>query len=467
MKQIVWRDDYCIGVDFIDKEHKQLFSTMNKLLRISAEEDKSEWVCREGVKYLKNHTLEHFEHEESYMKSINYSEYDLHKRLHDDFRYETLPALEEEMAESNYSVESIRHFLGVCIGWVVGHTQTEDSAITGKTKNRWIDIPHEKENDALEQAITQLTNDMFQLKTKRISEQYSGEEFGKLISCRFIYKGHQDNKWEVTLIFEEQLLLKIVGRLMNTEYQKMDDMIINITRYISRQFLERISELIPSVDLFKLEKEGLLTYEQLVKSFERSHPPCSLLFDTGEGYFAFCMASSNSMNGKIVSSIDPKNAMNIINEYLNREEESPAKNNAGVTDTKTEKAENQKKKILVVDDSDFMRARIIQLLGEKYEMREADSSISAIKTMAVDRPDLILLDYEMPVCDGRQALEMIRSDKETADIPVIFLTGRGDRESVQKVMELKPERYLLKTMPDDMIKKNIDAFFTKKEKGKR
>ena len=171
MEEIIWRDDYAIGVDFIDKEHKQLFSTMNKLLRISKDEDKSEWACREGVKYLKNHTIEHFEHEEEYMRSIDYEEYELHKRLHDNFRYETLPALAEEMTESEYSTESIRHFLGVCIGWVVAHTQTEDLAIAGKTMSKWTNIHHKQENDILEQVIIQLMNDMFQLKSKLLSGQ--------------------------------------------------------------------------------------------------------------------------------------------------------------------------------------------------------------------------------------------------------------------------------------------------------
>lgn len=461
MEEIVWRDDYLIGIDYLDKEHKQLFSTMDKLLKISQDPGKSEWACQQGAKFLKNHTLEHFEHEENYMKSINYSEYDLHKRLHDDFRYETLPALEEEMLETNYSIESIRHFLGVCIGWVVSHTQTEDMAIAGKSKSKWADIPHEQENDALEQVIIQLTYDMFRMNTKMISEQYSGEQFGKLICNRFIYQGTQENKWEITLIFEEDLLLKVIGQLLNTRYQKIDDMIININRYISRQFLERISELIPSIDLIKLKKEGLLTYEQLVKSFEEAHPPCSLLFDTGMGYFAFCMTNSDSVRGKITSAINDKNAISVIQEYLNKTEELASEDDTNISDTNTDKSET-KKKILVVDDSDFMRARIIELLGNKYEMTEAHSSISAIKTLTVDRPDLILLDYEMPICDGRQALEMIRSDQETADIPVIFLTGKGDRKSVEKVMELKPERYLLKTMSDEKIKKSIDSFFEKK-----
>lgn len=78
------------------------------------------------------------------------------------------------------------------------------------------------------------------------------------------------------------------------------------------------------------------------------------------------------------------------------------------------------------------------------------------------KPDLILLDYEMPVADGQTVLKMLRADETTADIPVIFLTGNSDRESVMQVLALKPEGYLLKTMPGPEIKLNIDAFFRKK-----
>ncbi len=444
MDQIVWHDKYKIGVDFIDREHKQLFSTMNKLLRISENEEKSEWVCREGAKYLRNHALEHFEHEEEYMRSINYSEYEIHKRLHENFRNSTLPALEREMEETQYSVESIRHFLGVCIGWVVAHTQTEDLAITGKRKSRWGDIPHEKEKEALEQAVIQLIYDIFNMKANMISEQYAGEDFGKVVCCRFIYCGQQREKWEITLVYEEHLLLRIISDILNTQYTRVDDMVINVTRYISRQFLERIRESFPSIDLFKVEKESLLTYEQLVESFGRSTPSCSLLFDTGNGYFAFCANNSESIRGKLVPSIDPDNAMSAINDYLQRER--PVRRN-----------------ILVVDDSDFMRARIVKLLAEHYEVSEVASSVAAIQSIAMNKPDLIVLDYEMPVCDGRQALEMIRNEKNTADIPVVFLTGKGDRESVRKVMALKPEGYLLKSMPDAEIKKYIDGLFAKRD----
>ena len=87
----------------------------------------------------------------------------------------------------------------------------------------------------------------------------------------------------------------------------------------------------------------------------------------------------------------------------------------------------KKKKILVVDDSDVMLQAMKRLLEDTYEVSLAKSGLAAIRSMTLDRPDLVLLDYEMPVCDGKQVLEMIRAEEELASTPVIFLTGRTDR----------------------------------------
>lgn len=57
-------------------------------------------------------------------------------------------------------------------------------------------------------------------------------------------------------------------------------------------------------------------------------------------------------------------------------------------------------KILVVDDSATSRQSMKQLLGKDYEVALADSGVGAIRTITLNRPNLVLLDYEMPVCDG-------------------------------------------------------------------
>ncbi len=100
-----------------------------------------------------------------------------------------------------------------------------------------------------------------------------------------------------------------------------------------------------------------------------------------------------------------------------------------------------------------------------YEIVLANSGLSAIRCITLNRPDLVLLDYDMPVCNGSQVLEMIRSEKDFANIPVIFLTGKMDKESVEKVIALKPEGYLLKTLRPTEIKKKIDDFFKRQEMG--
>ena len=95
-------------------------------------------------------------------------------------------------------------------------------------------------------------------------------------------------------------------------------------------------------------------------------------------------------------------------------------------------------------------------------MSMVKSGLDAIRSISLNRPDLILLDYEMPICDGKQVLEMIRLEEDYKDIPVIFLTGRVDKETRDKVMELKPAGYISKSMQPEEIKQNIDEYFEKR-----
>ena len=124
-----------------------------------------------------------------------------------------------------------------------------------------------------------------------------------------------------------------------------------------------------------------------------------------------------------------------------------------------------KKKILVVDDSGAMLRNVKGWLEDHCQVVLANSGAMGIKYLGTDRPDLVLLDYEMPIVDGKQVLGMIRAEKEFADMPVIFLTSKDDKESVLQVMSLKPDGYLLKTLEPAKIIQAIDDFF-EKQKGK-
>ena len=242
-----------------------------------------------------------------------------------------------------------------------------------------------------------------------ISESYGGEKFGKGIYYRLVYGSKEGETWEIFLVFEERLLISTLDGILGSDADKLDVMMMNMTRYTAQQFMERIKAHIPSAELLEVKEENLLTYEQFQKAFGRYTPQISLLFDTGEGYFAYCVMAPHLLKEMKGTSIKADNAVDQIKKYL--------KNNDTI----------KKKKVLVVDDSIVVRQAMKELLSKDYEVVLAESGLSAIRCMILDKPDLVLLDYEMPVCNGRQVLEMIRAEKELADVeePKLYLLDRN------------------------------------------
>lgn len=118
-----------------------------------------------------------------------------------------------------------------------------------------------------------------------------------------------------------------------------------------------------------------------------------------------------------------------------------------------------KKRILVVDDDVNFLNVMREWLEKDYKISMATSGMRALRWLASNKVDLILLDYEMPVTDGHQVLEMLRSEDDTKDIPVIFLTGNDSKETVMSVVNLKPQGYFLKTMPREEFLNKIKVFF--------
>ena len=118
-----------------------------------------------------------------------------------------------------------------------------------------------------------------------------------------------------------------------------------------------------------------------------------------------------------------------------------------------------RKTVLIVDDDPLYLGLVREWLRGTYKVAMANSGLQAIKWLGKNKADLILLDHEMPVTTGPQVLEMLRSDEETKNIPVIFLTGKGDKESVMAVVALKPEGYFLKTIEKDELLAKLNDFF--------
>ncbi len=112
---------------------------------------------------------------------------------------------------------------------------------------------------------------------------------------------------------------------------------------------------------------------------------------------------------------------------------------------------NSKQTILLVDDSALQNRISKNILDAKYNVKVTMSANQALEVIAQGKPDLIVLDYDMPDFDGYHFLRVLREEPATADIPVIFLTGVVDKEHVSKVIPLKPDGYLLKPVSAEKL----------------
>ena len=115
-----------------------------------------------------------------------------------------------------------------------------------------------------------------------------------------------------------------------------------------------------------------------------------------------------------------------------------------------------KKKILVVEDDKILQEAIAKsLVQSKFGVVTADDGEDAIKKVALEKPDLILLDLLMPKKSGWTVLKELKGDEDLKDIPVLVLTVHTDTDSVAKCIALGAKGYFIKSeyTLDEIIEK--------------
>lgn len=112
-------------------------------------------------------------------------------------------------------------------------------------------------------------------------------------------------------------------------------------------------------------------------------------------------------------------------------------------------------KILIVDDSLLTRKVLADILKDTYEVITATDGKEGILLAVEERPDLILLDIEMPDMDGFQVLELLKGSHETDYIPVIFLTGFIEAEYEERGFLCGAVDYIVKPYNSNVVKVRV------------
>ena len=125
-----------------------------------------------------------------------------------------------------------------------------------------------------------------------------------------------------------------------------------------------------------------------------------------------------------------------------------------------EKEFHRKKTLYVVDDDPDYLSVIEHWLSADHTVSTFNSGDELLDGLMASTPDLILMDYEMPGMDGCELIKNIRNEDTTKHIPIIFLTGKNDRDHVYSILEYKPDGYLLKSSRKEALLDAINRFFS-------
>jgi CheY-like chemotaxis protein len=116
------------------------------------------------------------------------------------------------------------------------------------------------------------------------------------------------------------------------------------------------------------------------------------------------------------------------------------------------------KKILIVEDLEFNRDLLIQLLEDNYEVLTAVDGAAALAVAEREHPDLILLDLSLPVIDGWEVARRLKADPALQHIPIIAVSSHAMRGDEEKARQSGCDDYLSKPIDESLLFEKVEKF---------
>jgi DNA-binding response OmpR family regulator len=119
-------------------------------------------------------------------------------------------------------------------------------------------------------------------------------------------------------------------------------------------------------------------------------------------------------------------------------------------------------KILIAEDEPDIRELVAFLLRfAGYEVLSASNGEEAVQTASREIPDLILMDVRMPRMTGYDACRVMKANPDLHDVPVVFLSAKGQESEIQSGLEAGAEEYLLKPFSPDELTNRVRTILAK------
>jgi DNA-binding response OmpR family regulator len=119
-------------------------------------------------------------------------------------------------------------------------------------------------------------------------------------------------------------------------------------------------------------------------------------------------------------------------------------------------------KILIAEDERDIRDLIaFTLRFSGYEVFAASNGEEAVDLAPKVNPDLVLMDVRMPRMTGYEACKLMKANPDLKDIPIVFLSAKGQESEIQQGLNAGAEEYLLKPFAPDQLTKRVKAILAK------
>lgn len=304
---ITWNDNYIMGVEQLDHEHQQLFKMafgiLEKVQQRYTDDQYRLFLLRESITYLHNYFETHVQQEEAYMRKIKYSEYAMHKALHDNFRKTILKKYQKLVIHNECKKEDIWDFIGTGLGWLLEHIATADLAIVGKgylsTVKENLCLSEATLESEINYALTSLLN--INANVKIVNNHYTGESFGHAIHHKIVFIS--DSREITALIgFERCFVLDMAKMLYGSNIDNEVELLMSTFEILDTNFWATIGRRFSGNNTsFSLKESHFIAHTHLQQEFLHLNPTASILFASNKGLFyaasnftAFSRSTENS-----------------------------------------------------------------------------------------------------------------------------------------------------------------------------
>ena len=285
--EIIWKDEYCIGVSLVDNAHKMLFELVSKLNRVinDTQMNREGYACYEAINFLKEYTVRHFEEEEAYMLKIKYPGYYNHKAVHDNLRFVVLPEFEDRLKKTRFSKDVVDEFAALITGWLYGHILIEDMAITGRIASRY-NYVDEDAKVLLRRELERFGRDFIRIRLHLTDSKYEGRTVAGALYYEMVYK----EGYIATIVADKRIIMRIAENISGRKSAAPDKLVLTEYFQIAQSVAKgAISLVAREIDDFHLISHRVFEAKELAGLFLNNLPQYSMLWNSELGEFALCI----------------------------------------------------------------------------------------------------------------------------------------------------------------------------------